>query len=170
MLLLAGCQGAEDSREYVVPIENEKIYTSDLLKDQFGAIPFDWKTPDTWVIADNDQFSKIAWQVGLKGDEARITLSEQPLAVGLMPQLTRWRGQLGIELGPKDDPMANTETIKLASGSATYVDFQGTETRFLGLMVPEGDKLWIFKLRGNNEVVEQQREQFRKFCESVKIP
>lgn len=170
LLLLAGCQGTEDSREYVVPIENEKIYTSDLLKDQFGAIPFEWKAPDTWVIADNDQFSKIAWQVGPKGDEARITLSDLPIAAGLVPQLTRWRGQINVETDPEGDPMAGTESMKLTGGSATYVDFKGPEATILGLLVPQGNKLWIFKFRGNNEVAEQQRKQFREFCESVKIP
>lgn len=170
LLLFSGCQRTEEIREYVVPIENERIFTSDLLKDQFGAIPFEWKTPDTWAIADNDQFSKVAWQVGPKNDPARITLSDLPIAAGLVPQLTRWRGQIGIELGPKDDPMAGTESIKLSGGNGTYVDFQGEEASILGLLLPQGDKLWIFKFRGNNEVAEEQRASFREFCESVKIP
>lgn len=170
LLLFSGCQPAEPIREYVVPIENDRIFTSDLLKDQFGAIPFEWETPDTWVIADNDQFSKIAWEVGPKGDSARITLSDLPIAAGLVPQLTRWRGQVGIEQGSKDDPMTDTESIKLTGGTGTFVNFKGEEASILGLLLPQGNKLWIFKLRGNNEIAEQQQEPFRKFCESVKVP
>ncbi len=170
LLLFSGCQPVEEIREYVVPIENERIFTSDLLKNQFGAIPFEWEVPETWAIADNDQFSKIAWQVGPKGDEARITLSDLPIAAGLVPQLTRWRGQIGIEPGAEDDPMAGTELIKLTGGNGTYVDFKGAEASILGLLLPQGNKLWIFKFRSNNEVAEQQRKTFREFCESVKLP
>jgi hypothetical protein len=169
LLLLAGCQD-EEIREYVVPVENERIFTSDLLKDQFGAIPFEWKAPAEWVVTDNDQFSKIAWKVGPKEDEARITLSDLPIAAGLVPQVTRWRGQIELKTGPNDDPMSDTETLKLTGGNATYAHLKGPESTILGLLVPQGDKLWIFKFRGNNNVAEQQRTVFREFCESIKIP
>lgn len=167
-MLVTGCQPNGEIREYVVPVENEKIFTSDLLKDQFGVIPFEWDAPKSWAVADNDQFSKIAWQVGPKGNEARITLSDLPIAAGLVPQLTRWRGQIGIELGSKDDPMAGSEVLKLGETSATFVDLKGTESTILGLLIPLENKLWIFKFRGNNQVADEHRERFRNFCESVR--
>ena len=170
MLLCMGCGTGFEISEYVVPTENERIVTSDVLKDEFGAIPFDWDVPDSWMLAENDQFSKVAWQVGPKSDSARITLSDLPIAAGLLPQLTRWRGQIEIELGPKDDPMDGAEPLKLEGATGTYVDFEGAEDTILGLLVPQGDKLWIFKFRSSNEIAEQQRDAFRKFCESVRIP
>jgi hypothetical protein len=133
-------------------------------------IPFTWEVPDLWKLAGNDQFSKVAWTVGSTEDQARITISDLPVAAGLVPQISRWRGQIGITLAANDDPMQGTETVKLDGGSGTYVAFTGEEETILGLMVPLGDNLWIFKYRSSNAVADQQKERFRKFCESAKIP
>ncbi|MFY9253454.1 MAG: hypothetical protein WAO83_08370 [Fuerstiella sp.] len=169
VLLSAGCGKSAEIREYVVDAENERIFTSDLLKNEFSSIPFGWQVPGEWSLAANDQFSKVAWEIGPTEEQARITLSELPIEAGLVPQLVRWRGQLKIQLDPKDDPMQGTETLKLDGTSGTYVDFKGTEETFLGLLLPVGDKLWIFKYRSSNAMADQQRKQFREFCESVKI-
>lgn len=174
LLVIAGCGPSVEIREYVVESENERIFTSDLLKGEFSAIPFVWSVPNEWKLAANDQFSKVAWTAGKtsgsKDDQARITVSELPIAAGLVPQLGRWRGQIGIELSSTDDPMQGTESMDLGGGSGTYIDFKGKEESILGLMVPNGSNLWIFKYRSNNAVADQERERFRKFCESVKIP
>ncbi len=169
-LLFVGCGPQAEIREYTIEAESERVFTSDLLRDEFGPIPFEWDVPEEWEIADNDQFSKVAWQVGPKGEQARITLSDLPIAAGLVPQLTRWRGQIQIEQGPKDDPMDGTEPITIGDRDATYVDFKGTDATILGLLVPLESKLWIFKFRGDNKVADEQRGAFRKFAESVKVP
>lgn len=169
-LICCGCGPDVEIREYTVPPESERVFTSDLLKDEFGSIPFDWKVPESWSIAENDQFSKIAWEVGPESQEARITVSDLPIAAGLVPQITRWRGQVNLTQGPQDDPMQGTEPLKIGDVSATYVDLQGPEETILGLLVPVKSKLWIFKFRGNNEVAEDQRQAFRSFCESIQIP
>jgi len=169
-LLLVGCGPKGEVREYVVKSEGERVFTSDLLKSEFGVIPFTWEVPDLWKLAGNDQFSKVAWTVGSTEDQARITISDLPVAAGLVPQISRWRGQIGITLAANHDPMQGTETVKLDGGSGTYVAFTGEEETILGLMVPLGDNLWIFKYRSSNAVADQQKERFRKFCESAKIP
>lgn len=170
VLVCCGCGPDAEIREYVVPPESERVFTSDLLKDEFGSIPFDWKVPEAWSIAENDQFSKIAWEVGPEAQEARITVSDLPIAAGLVPQITRWRGQVKLTQGPQDDPMQGTDPLKIGDVSATYVDIQGPEETILGLLVPVKTKLWIFKFRGNNKVAEDQRQAFRSFSESIQIP
>ena len=169
-LVCSGCGTGEEIREYVVKPEHERVFTSDVLRDEFGAIPFEWEVPESWTMAENDQFSKFAWQVGAEGNEGRITLSDLPIAAGLVPQLGRWRRQIGVEPGPQDNPMQNTESLKLQGGTATFVDLKGAKETILGMLIPQASKLWIFKFRGSNAIVDEQREQFRKFCESVKIP
>ncbi len=170
LFLLVGCGPEAEIRQYTIKSENERVFTSDLLRDEFGSIPFEWEVPDEWTIAENDQFSKVAWSVGPKGEQVRITLSDLPIAAGLVPQLTRWRGQISIELDSQDDPMADTETLKVGDIDATYVDFKGPDATILGLLIPFESKLWIFKLTGSNELVDKQRNAFRKFAESVTVP
>lgn len=170
MLLGIGCAPEGEIRQYVVDAESDRIVTSDLLKSEFGTIPFEWDTPESWTVADNDQFSKVAWEVGSKPDVGRITVSDVDMGMGLMSQLTRWRGQVGIELPESADPMTGTEQLKLDGTTATYIDFQGTEQSILGMMFAWNEKLWVFKFRGSNAVTNLEKERFREFCESVKVP
>lgn len=169
-LFCVGCGPRAEIRQYTVEPENERIITSDVLKDEFGAIPFEWDAPKSWTVARNDQFSKVAWEVGTDVDNGRITVSDVSMGMGLESQLTRWRGQIGMEQAEGDDPMKDTEQLKLDGGTATYVDFKGEEQSILGMMFPHEGKLWVFKFRGSNAVTQEQKERFRKFCESVKIP
>ncbi|MEO2029502.1 MAG: hypothetical protein ABGZ23_26825 [Fuerstiella sp.] len=155
--------------------QQDRVITSDVIRSQFPAIPaipaipFQWTVPDSWTAADNDQFSKMAWQVSLSGDEGRITLSDLPGAAELKPQVTRWQRQLGITADPEANPMDSTETVELDGGTGTLVDLKGEEETILGMLLPVGDKLWIFKFRGRNKLADSQRDSFRAFCKSVRI-
>lgn len=167
--VFSGCAPAPEIREYTVESEHDRVFTSEMVRGQFPAIPFQWTVPDSWTVADNDQFSKMAWQVSLSGDEGRITLSDLPGAAGLIPQVTRWRGQLSMTADPRVDPMDGAETVKLEGGTGTIVDLKGEDETILGMLLPVHDKLWILKFRGRNKLADSQRDPFREFCKSVKI-
>ncbi|MCP4170344.1 MAG: hypothetical protein GY758_06175 [Fuerstiella sp.] len=149
--------------------EHERVFTSEMIRSQFPAIPFQWSVPDSWGVADNDQFSKMAWEVSLDGEEGRITLSDLPGAAGLIPQVTRWQGQLGMTPDPKANPMDDMETVELNGGTGTIVDLKGEDETILGMLLPVNDKLWIFKFRGRNKLADSERDSFREFCKSVEI-
>ena len=167
-LLLTGCSPSTSVREYVVEAETEKVFTSDVLRDEFGSVPLTWKAPESWTVAENDQFSKVAWSVGPAADRARITVTDSPAAAGLLPQLVRWRGQISMESDDKN-PMAGTEQITLGTTKATWVDFEGPTESILGLIVSVRDKIWLFKFRGSNSITAAERKTFRDFCESVRV-
>ena len=78
LVTLSGCGSSSDIREYEVAREDEKVLTSDLLRDQFEAVPFRWEIPKDWVAAQNDQFSAFAWTSGPADASARITVSDLP--------------------------------------------------------------------------------------------
>ena len=102
-------------------------------------------------------------------NNGRITVSDVSLGMGLASQLTRWRGQIGIEQDEGDDPMDGTKQVKLGDVTATYVNFEGEEQSIHGMMFPHDGKLWVFKFRGGNAIAQEQKKNFRQFCESVKI-
>jgi hypothetical protein len=165
---ICGCGNSSDIREYVVERENEKVFTSDLLRSEFATIPLNWKVPASWQTADNDQFSTMAWETGPKGKEARITVSALPAAAGVPPQIIRWRRQIGLSTEGVD-PMQDAETITLQNDPATYVDMAGDTDTILGMILPHEDKLWIFKLKAPNAVADKARDDFRGYCESIRI-
>ena len=168
-LLLSGCAPEGEIRQYTVDAETERIVTSDLLKSEFPMIPFEWEAPKSWQLVPNDQFSKVAWEVGAKPDTGRITVSDVSLDSGLIAQLSRWRRQVGIELAESDDPMTGTQQIRIDGQTATRFDLQGAEKSIFGIMFAMDGKLWVLLLRGSNAIVKQEKERFLKFCESVKI-
>ena len=86
------------SVNYVVEREEERIFTSDLLKSEFPTIPLQWDAPSEWDLAENDQFSTMAWSTGPEGSQARITVSAVPASAGVEPQVIRWRRQIGLQI------------------------------------------------------------------------
>lgn len=169
-LWTAGCGGTSPIREYTVEAEQPQLRTSDLLRREFAPLPFDWATPQEWELTANDQFSKVAWQIGDALDGARVTVSDVSMGMGLVAQLNRWRGQVGIESDEKDNPMRDTEQLKVDGRTATYVTFHGPKGSILGMMMPIDNVLWVFKLRGATAVAKDQETAFRSFCESVNVP
>lgn len=166
-MIVFGCGPQPEIQEYEVDRKDEKVFTSDLLRDQFPTIPFRWHVPEEWEPASNDQFSAVAWQVGPEITQARITASSLPGGAGIEPQITRWRGQLSL---PTDgDAMQDVETLKLKGGEAFYIDIQNDSETILGMIVPADHQLWIFKYRSPNSTAKKQRERFRRFCESLEV-
>lgn len=166
LMVLCGCGPSGTIQEYVVDVDDPDIYTSDILKREFGTLPFQWTVPSEWAVADNDQFSKVAWQVEENGETARITLSELGIGPGIPAQVARWQGQVQAT----GDPTETMESLSLKSGEpAVYIDMPGPEQSILGLMIEQGDTLWILKFRGGNAVADAERKRFRKFCESISV-
>lgn len=166
LIVICGCGPSGEIQEYVVDVVDPDIYTSDILKSEFGTLPFQWTVPDKWTVAANDRFSKVAWEVKHKGETARITLSELGIGPGIPAQVARWQNQVGFE----GDPADSVEPFNLKGGQeAVYIDMPGTEQSILGLMVQQQDILWILKFRSGNAVADAERKRFRKFCKSISV-
>lgn len=167
-VLLSGCGQSSAVREYEVPREDEKVLTSDLLRDQFKAVPFRWKVPSTWLTAENDQFSAVAWTAGPSGATARITVSGLAGTAGVEPQFSRWRhDQLKL---PEIDPaemMKTVETVALKGLTGQWIEIKGESETIMGMIAAYKDKLWVFKFRSANATANDQRAAFRGFCESL---
>ncbi len=172
ILLIAtapGCESNSVVREYEVDREQERVLTSDLLRDQFEAVPFVWKVPSDWTIAENDQFSAFAWTSTAAGATARITVSDLPTAAGIEPQFMRWRGQLQLPESDPADVMNSVETLLLKGLSCQWIEINGETETILGMIAPYKDKLWIFKFRSANSTAKEKRQAFREFCESLSV-
>ena len=92
---------------------------------------------------------------------------------GLLPNVNRWRTQLGLAPVAEAD-LANLPTIDASGGKATLIEFSGTSggkpARLIGVVLPLGGQTWFYKLMGDTDVVVQQKEAFIKFVQSAKYP
>jgi len=94
---------------------------------------------------------------------------------GALANVTRWRGQLGLAPMSEEDFSKTAQTIDVAGGKGTLVDMTGTDSktgkksRLIGIIVPQTSDTWFYKLMGDPQIVEQQKETFTKFIQTAKF-
>jgi len=94
---------------------------------------------------------------------------------GLLSNVNRWRGQLGlapISEGDLSSPQF-TKSMDVPGGKATLVDFTGKDaksgasTRLVGAIVSQNGQTWFYKLMGDQPVVLAQEDAFFGFIVSA---
>ncbi len=94
---------------------------------------------------------------------------------GVMMNVTRWRGQLGLAPMSEEDFSKQARTVDVAGGKGTLVDMTGTDaktgkkSRLIGVIAPQASDTWFYKLMGDEQIVEQQKDAFTKFIQSAKF-
>jgi hypothetical protein len=136
-----------------------------------------WTVPAGWQEGPLAQFLIAKYLIaGNDGVEASVNVSL--LAGdggGLLPNVNRWRGQLGLAPVTEAE-LAKAATITASGGTATLVDFTGTDgrtskaTRLIGVVLPLGGQTWFYKLTGDANLVAQQKDALLKFVQSAKYP
>src|SRR5262249_21975992 len=133
-----------------------------------------YTTPDGWTKAANTQFSVLTFRVQEGGRTAEVTVS--PLggpAGGLLANVNRWRGQLGMPPATEADLAKEVRQLTVAGAPAPYVDLGGPEAaggqRILAVAAAHGGQTWFIKMKGPADVVGKQKAAFEAFAASVKF-
>jgi hypothetical protein len=116
----------------------------------------------------------ITGGAGAKADVSVIKLGGP--AGGVLANVNRWRSQVG--LGPVDD--AGLEKLITTGGTdgqkIIFVDMAGqsaetgNKSRLIAAIVPRTGVTWFYKMLGDDQLVEQQKDAFTKFVQSVHYP
>ena len=135
-----------------------------------------WTVPADWKEGQLAQFLVAKFVIGSGDASAAVNVSS--LAGdggGLLPNINRWRGQLG-QPPVTDADIAALPTVDATDVKATLVDIAGTDARsgkparLVGMIVPLGGQTWFYKLMGDANVVAQQKDALIKFVQSAKYP
>ena len=135
-----------------------------------------WKVPVDWQEGQLAQFLVAKFVIGSGDASAAVNVSS--LAGdggGRLPNINRWRGQLG-QPPATDADIAALPTVDATGVKATLVDITGTDARsgkparLVGVIVPLGGQTWFYKLMGDANVVAQQKDALIKFVQSAKYP
>jgi hypothetical protein len=130
-------------------------------------IPPEWKevTPGPMVLK--------SYTIG--EGEARLAISSLGGAGGgVLMNVNRWRGQLGLDPISEGDLPTTTTSFDAGDTKATLVDISGTEAktgsdaRMIAVMVPKGDETWFYKLTGDETVVGQEKEALIKVVQTAR--
>ncbi len=125
-----------------------------------------WKQPEAWKSSGGA--GVVAASFTFTEGESKAVATATPLlgdGGGPMPNINRWRGQLGL---PPATDLKNAGVTSYG-GNSTVVDIinDAKTDRMISVIVPAGTSTWFFKLRGAPAAVESQRSAFESFVKEV---
>ena len=136
-----------------------------------------WTVPADWKEGELAQFLVARYMIQGTGDATGAVYVSQLNGDGggLLPNLNRWRTQLG-QPPLTDDDAAKLPMIDTGGVQATLADFTGTDARtgkparLVGVVLPRNGQTWFYKLMGDPDLVGQQKDALIKFIQSAKYP
>ena len=175
-LLLIGCD-SEEIRSYTAPPDppRDEIDFLALAEGRPGTPPeaagrVTWDVPAGWTSADAPPPLLAAWTVDAS-EGVRITASRLAgEGGGTLPNINRWRGQLGLEPVNRLEDQAMIP-IDINGNPAAVVDLVGETSRTAAVLYPriDQDATWFFKMTGPPAAVGDQIETFTSFAQSIRF-
>lgn len=135
-----------------------------------------WTVPTDWTSVPPTSMIHSKWTIGggAAAAGADVTVSVFPGETGgLLPNLNRWRSQVGLKPAPEAELNALIDNLEVAGGKGTLVDFAGSHpesgqpSRIVAAVVRRDGFSWFYKLLGKPEAVESQRAAFIKFVQTA---
>jgi hypothetical protein len=134
------------------------------------ALPFTFVKPATWSPGPAGGLRKLAYHLG--GDpknEVTVIDLDGGIASELLPNVNRWRGQVGLEEQTAEVLAKEVKKLSLGSAQGDYVQLMGKEKAILGVIVRAGDRGWFFKLGADLATAEKEKGNFEAFMQSVRF-
>lgn len=131
-----------------------------------------WDAPANWVQKPAGGMRAASFEVpgpgDAKGDLSVIVLGGG--AGGVLPNVNRWRGQIGAEPWSQEALDREVQKISAPAGTILFVDLrkQPPEKRILAGMLERGGQTWFFKLIGEDEALEGSKAAFMDFLKTVR--
>ncbi|MDB6113768.1 MAG: hypothetical protein JWQ83_232 [Lacunisphaera sp.] len=138
-----------------------------------GSDSLAWTAPAGWTAMPQRPMRKATFAVrDASGAAADLSITSFPNDTGgLLANVNRWRGQLGLPPLPQNGLAANLEQFDAHGLHFNVVDFAGAAggqpTRLLGAVVPYQNETWFFKLMGPDALVAAQKPAFLEFLKTV---
>jgi len=141
---------------------------SDAPQIEVYTIPAEPTPPESWDLATpfGPEKARFSISEGLIGS-ANVSMTVlQDDGGGLLGNVNRWRGQLGLEPVEEGDLKDMLKPVETLGDDARLVDLTGTskrsqlEERLIGVIAPQGELTWFYKLMGTPDLVEKSQEEF----------
>jgi hypothetical protein len=137
-----------------------------------------WEIPTGWQETAANQMLLAKFAVTNQDGEAEVTVSSFPGEVGgLLANVNRWRGQVGLAPLTQEDLDKSVSRLDVLGGTATLVDVSGQaaarggkETRLVGVVWPRSGQTWFYKLMGDPSAAGREKDAFVRFVQSVRFP
>jgi hypothetical protein len=142
-----------------------------------------WAEPEGWTRDVSPKPMLAARYTRGEGDQAlELTVSALPgNGGGLLPNINRWRGQLGLPPIREDDEPSMRELLKpenlinVADGRGLLVEMSSEafdaalRRKVLVLLAPRREEIWFIKMTGPEKEVDGQRQGLALWMRSFKL-
>ena len=130
-----------------------------------------WQVPAGWKAAGLKPMRLASFDIPDAAGTGDVSISKlNGDGGGLLANVNRWRGQVGLPALEASALAANSKSVPTAGGEpATWVELVGTDKTILGAIVARGDVSWFFKLTAPSAVATRHREAFEQFVRSVRF-
>ncbi|MFP6902418.1 MAG: hypothetical protein VCB81_02045 [Verrucomicrobiia bacterium] len=139
-------------------------------KIEVHTIPAEPSPPESWGLDSPFGPEKARFSISATNGMATVSLTVlQGDGGGLLGNVNRWRGQLGLE--PLDEASlgSGVQSVNSLGSEARLIDINGTsnrtqlDTRLVGVIVSRNELTWFYKLMGTPELVEAEKDGFLKY-------
>lgn len=132
-----------------------------------------WSVPAGWTKLDQQKPMRYATFVAGEGaTKVEVVLSTFPGDVGgLIPNINRWRGQVGLGPITQEQLAANTTAFENPGFSGYTMRLKGETQHMLGAVIKDAkaDRSWFVKITGAPAALDAQEAAFTAFAKSFGI-
>jgi hypothetical protein len=130
-----------------------------------------WQVPSGWKAAGPKPMRLASFDIPDAAGNGDVSISKlNGDGGGLLANVNRWRGQVGLAPLEASALEANSTALTTAGGDrGTWVELKGADKTILGAIVARDGVSWFFKMTAPVSVAAQNREAFEKFVRSVRF-
>jgi hypothetical protein len=126
--------------------------------------------PDNWRAGKAGVMRKAAYDVTEGDRRIEITVIDLPKTdAPLLSQVNRWRGQVGLDEISEAELQQQVQELPLGAAMGHYVEALGSEQAVLAVVAERDGTERFFKLMGDRELAERERDHFRAFVQSAEL-
>jgi hypothetical protein len=133
-------------------------------------IPAEPSPPESWGLDSPFGPEKSRYSISATNGMATVSLTVlQGDGGGLLGNVNRWRGQLGLEPLDEASLASGVQSVNSLGLEARLIDINGTsnrtqlDTRLVGVIVMRNELTWFYKLMGTPALVEAEKGGFLKY-------
>ncbi len=177
----AGCGDDADVRSYDVPKEQQTqpdLRASPHRPHPDSDAPIDWDVPKSWRKLPGERSMRVA-TFEADGPDGALQIAVSMLrgdGGGILPNVNRWRGQLGLGPIARTDLDEHVKSLAMADSEACLVDLAGAgppaegdqPRRIVVAVVPLGEATWFVKAIDKPSAVEPHKDAIAQFARSFR--
>lgn len=132
-------------------------------------VSFSWETPRGWVEKPGSGMRQATFFIGSGAGQLEMSVISLPgRAGGVLPNVNRWRRQVGLDEVKEDGLGKVTSKVVSPAGEIIVVDLTGAKLGMLSAILNAGEESWFFKMVGPPKRLAEVKPEYMKFLKSVR--